>query len=60
MTAEQVEELGAAESMCRRFMGWNLGDFDVDANAARGGVKAKLAEILGRGPSNIGDDDEDD
>lgn len=58
MTPAQKVELDEAEAVCRRFMAWNLMDFDVDANAARGGVKAKLAEVLGRGLNeDNGDDD---
>ncbi|KLO15985.1 hypothetical protein SCHPADRAFT_238288 [Schizopora paradoxa] len=58
MTTEQVKELEDAEAMCRRFMAWNLDDFDVDANAARGGVKAKLAKVLGRGSNDTFNEDD--
>lgn len=58
MTPAQIEELEEAEIVCRRFMAWSMEDVDVDANAARGVVKAKLAEILGR-QDKIGDAEEE-
>lgn len=59
MTPIQKKELGEAEAVCRRFMAWNLEDFDVDANPSRGGVKARLAEVL-RHNSNDEDDGDGD
>ncbi len=58
MTPAQEREMQDAEAVCRRFLAWNLEDFDVDTNASKGGVKAKLAEILGRSlDDDVGDDD---
>lgn len=46
MTPKEVAELEEAEAVCRRFLQWDIENFDLEA-AGQGGVKAKLAEILG-------------
>ncbi|KAI5123127.1 hypothetical protein M0805_001482 [Coniferiporia weirii] len=52
ITPEEAEELAQAEEICRRFMVWDISvaDFGSDVGMGMGavGVKAKLAEILGR------------
>lgn len=49
MKPDEVEDLAQAEEVCRRLMAWDLSDPDsvVDSTGI-GGVKAKLAEVLGR------------
>lgn len=44
MTPAEVNELEAAEAVCRRFLEWDLDNFDCEEP---GGVKARLAEVLG-------------
>lgn len=44
MTPAEVKELEAAEAVCRRFLEWDLDNFDCEVP---GGVKARLAEVLG-------------
>ncbi|KAE9400467.1 hypothetical protein BT96DRAFT_965335 [Gymnopus androsaceus JB14] len=43
MSEKEVLELEEAETICRRFLGWNLGEGGVD-------VKKKLGQVLGREP----------
>lgn len=45
MTEEERLDLEDAEAVCRRFLTWELDD---KQSHGKGGVKAKLAEILGR------------
>ncbi|KIL63255.1 hypothetical protein M378DRAFT_187097 [Amanita muscaria Koide BX008] len=45
MSEEEKTDLGDAEAVCRRFLAWDLEEKD---GLGEGGVKAKLAEVLGR------------
>ena len=51
MKPEEVEDLGQAEEVCRRFMAWDLGDTakvlqTSGTSTGTGRVKAKLSEVL--------------
>ncbi|KAF8631396.1 hypothetical protein AX15_002404 [Amanita polypyramis BW_CC] len=48
MTDEERIDLQDAEAVCRRFLAWDLGD---NQGLGEGGVKAKLAAVLGRSNS---------
>lgn len=45
MTEEELLDLEDAESVCRRFLAWDLDD---KRDLGEGGVRAKLAEVLNR------------
>jgi len=45
MTEEERLDLEDAEGVCRRFLAWDLDD---KRDLGEGGVRAKLAEVLGR------------
>lgn len=45
MTEEELLDLEDAESVCRRFLAWDLDD---KRGLGEGGVRAKLAEVLNR------------
>lgn len=45
MSEEEKKDLGDAEAVCRRFLAWDL---EEKNGLGEGGVKVKLAEVLGR------------
>ncbi|KII86749.1 hypothetical protein PLICRDRAFT_164045 [Plicaturopsis crispa FD-325 SS-3] len=57
MTAEEERDLEDAEAMCRRYLAWDFSAEDGDVGS--GGVRAKMAEVLGRALDVAGDMDID-
>ena len=57
MTEKEIQELEECEAVCRRFLAWNIEEFDLET-AGPDGVKKKLAEILD-GPNDKQNEDEE-